>query len=369
MSKEHLQHKKSEAVPVRDASTQEQISIQSMPDHRQHVMRLQRILGNQRTIQHLQRRHIQRESEGSEDTHHHDNREDETPAADEGTEQYNSAVATPLKTLEDLLTLVKRVEAAYPGDDWKGITTRIRKSYYDGFLWDSMIKERDSYSGLAWPPLSVEDYKAFTEAKDEPELMINGESVDIGHLFTGLDAMNFQKTGTIMSTAGVHGPSGATWGGDVGSALALWTIKGQKDRTKREDFYENQLATKDDMLGDIDGVASKLMPPGGEAEMGGNRLSDRLRWYYQGGNGKKGGASMRFTNFCNASGFLWTGRGSSIALGSTAVLTIRQQIDHFAKAFGVQHWRIPTDYEGEDLDWFTDRFVKWVEKGLAAENP
>jgi len=119
--------------------------------------------------------------------------------------QYDGASATPLRTLADLLVLVRRVETSYPGDNWKGITTRIRKSYYDGTLWNSMIGDRSGYPGLTWPPLSVEDFKAFSEGKKHPELIINGQSVDIGHVLTALDAANFPTTGSLMWTAGVEG--------------------------------------------------------------------------------------------------------------------------------------------------------------------
>jgi len=292
-------------------------------------------------------------------------RDTPAPAADQ--QQVENASPTPLRTIDDLITLVQHVESAYPGDNWQGITTRIRKAYYDGFLWDSMIKDREAHKGLTTPPLTAPDYKAFATAKDHPEITVNGASIDIGHVFTGLDAMNFPKTGTIMGAAGVEGPPGATWGGDVGSALAEWDLSSPKDRARRLDFYK-KFASSDDMLGDVDGIALSAPPAAGASS---GTLSERLRTYYKGTAGAAAGVSQRFTKFAQASGFTWTGRGGGIQLDSAAKDHIRRQID----TFGVQ-WRRKRGgqtganwFHDEDLDWFRDQFVTWVQQGLAAENP
>jgi hypothetical protein len=335
----------------------------------QHILQTQQSHGNQHTLQHLGM--VQRIEDTYRDPELIEIRERIEEEARQRREQYNNATATPLRTLDDLLNLIRRAEAAYPGDDWRGITTRIRKSYYDGFLWDSMIADRSSYPGLSWPPMALEDYKAFTEAKRNPELQINGQSVDIGHVFTGLDAMNFQNTGTVMWAAGVQGPPGATWAGDVGSALAMWDLEvGTGDRNRRQEYYD-RYASSDDMLGDVDGIAASLMPAGGEAAMGGNKLSDRLSWYYRGFNGSGGGASMRFTNFCRAAGFTWTGRGSGITFNSGSRTTIRTQVNNFGQAFRLRNGGYPGAnwFRDQDIDWFTDQFIAWVVQGLARENP
>lgn len=328
-----------------------------------HMVRLQRAIGNRATIGLTQ---IQRDPDRMIDAANEKILEEMREKERARQELYKKAAAAPLRTLDDLLILVKRVEAAYPGEDWKGITTRIRKSYYDGFLWDSMIKDREDYPGLAWPPLAVEDYKAFTEAKKSPELAINGQSVDIGHVFTGLDAMNFTNTGTVMWSEGIQGPPGATWAGDVGSALAVWDVETDGDAAKRENYY-NTYASSDDMLGDVDGIAIKLMPKGGEKDMGGNNLSDRLRWYYS----SVGGATMRYTNFCAAAGFTWTGRGSGIAMDTASRAVIRSQIIKFGKAFRLKSGGVPGAnwFYDADVDWFVDKFINWVAAGLAKENP
>lgn len=275
----------------------------------------------------------------------------------------------PLSTMDDLIALVQRIETAYPGDNWQGITTRIRKAYYSGFLWNSMIKDREDYGGLSTPPLNPADYQAISTASAHPTIAVNGATIDIGHVFTGLDATNFPHAGVVMGAAGVEGPPGATWGGDVGSALAEWDLKGGRDRSQRATYYL-RFASDDDMLGDVDGIA--LSQPGTAAPGAApGPLSARLRAYYLGPAGGTPGAQQRFTKFAQGAGFHWTGRGAGIQLDAAARAHIRTQIDNFGVAWRRQHggqtganW-----FHDEDLDWFRDRFVTWVQQGLAAENP
>lgn len=280
--------------------------------------------------------------------------------------------ATPLNNIDDLIALVERVEKAYPGDDWRGITTRIRKSYYDGPLWNQMISDRASYPGLAAPPLRPEDHQAFATAKNKPEINVNGQSIDIGHIFTGLDAKHFPKTsGSIGTYTSIQAPAGASWSGDVGSALAMWDLSGEK-RDQREKFY-NQYASEDDMLGDADGLAlSDLEIQGPEGIGGSDTLSNRLRSYYKGTGGAGKGASKRFTKFAHAATFKHTGKGGGIKLTDGTRQFIRAQVDDFAVQFRRKEGtKLPGRnwFWNEDIDWYVDHFVKWVEKGLAAENP
>jgi hypothetical protein len=338
------------------------------PENAHPVLRMQQAVGNQGTMRRLAQSgtNVQRVPDGLPDLATQQARQEERAKQQQRKEEYDQAAATPLNTFDDLITLVQRVEAAYPGENWQGVVTRIRKSYYDGFLWDSMIADRSSYGGLAWPPLAVGDFKAFATAKNHPELKVNGESIDIGHVFTGLDAMNFPKTGLIMGAAGVEGPPGATWGGDVGSALAEWDLSSERKDDEREKYYQ-KLASNDDMLGDVDGIAITQKP----ADIPADKLSERLRWYYQGLNGGKSGASQRFTKFCQASGFNWTGKGAGIQLDAAARKHVRDQINEFAIAWREKGGGVPgfNWFHDKDLDWFTNRFVSWVQNGLAAENP
>jgi hypothetical protein len=146
----------------------------------------------------------------------------------------------------------------------------------------------------------------------------------------------------------------------------MWDLDGGRDPKKREEFYQ-RFASDDDMLGDVDGLAIKLNPEGGDATMGGSKLSDRIRWYYS----SSGGATMRFTNFCAAAGFKWTGKGSAIKLDSASLAKIRDQIVSFGKAYRLNNggWFNENWFYDADVDWFVERFTSWVTAGLARENP
>jgi hypothetical protein len=292
-----------------------------------------------------------------------------TDGMDDAAKQaYDAATPTPLAKIDDLITLIERVEAAYPSETWQGISTRLRKSYYDDNLWNQLIEKRAGYPGVMSPPLSMSDFKALGTAKNHPELLANGESVDIGHVFTGIDASNNPDVGNKFWLSGIDGPPGATWSGDVGSALAEWDVAAGSNRGRRQEFYE-RFASSDDMLGDVDGIAIAKQPVAPGAA---DKLSTRLRDYYL--PNPNASAKKRFTTFTQASGFAWSGSGAGIKLAADARKRIRSQVDNFGVAFrrkkeGIfggagQNW-----FHAEDLDWFVDRFVQWVEKGLAAENP
>lgn len=283
---------------------------------------------------------------------------------------YDAAPISPLANVNDLISLIERVEAAYPSEGWQGITTRLRKSYYDDALWNMLIKDRATYDKVSSPPLSMSDFKALATAKNHPEILApNGDSIDIGHVFTGIDSSNFPNTGWKMDVAGIDGPAAATWSGDVGSALAEWDMNDGSERAKRKSYYD-RFASKDDMLGDVDAIALAAEPPAPGA--GGDKLSARLRAFYIPPAG--GGVNKRFTKFAQASGFKYVGKGGGIKLDGAARSKIRAQVDTFAVQYrrqkkGIiggagQNW-----FHNEDIDFFVNLFTSWVEAGLAVENP
>ena len=185
-----------------------------------------------------------------------------------------------------------------------------------------------------------------------------------------LTSMNFPKTGVIMGAAGVEGPPGATWAGDVGSALAEWDLSDAQDRTKRDDYYK-KFASNDDMLGDVDGIAINAIGPAAASSGATDKVSSRLQSYYKGSAVGTKGSSQRFTKFAQGAGFKYNGTGAAIRLDAATKKRVRSQIDNFGVAWRRNHSGNPGAnwFHDEDLDWFTDHFVDWVEKGLAAENP
>jgi hypothetical protein len=202
-----------------------------------------------------------------------------------------------------------------------------------------------------------------------------GESVDIGHILTGVDSFNFPGVAGIFATQGTEGPAAATWSGDVGSALVNWAsntpVSDTSAATKLR-FYDSY-ASRSDMLGDVDALAVAHGPnlnlPAGAP------LSQRLEAFYQ--TQAATGQNQRFHNFCRASQFTLANHRLDAAAG----LRIRDQIVRFSRGYnvtgsaldgiimanggGIENTtmgRIETQ-----VGWFADHFIEWLNAGLAAE--
>lgn len=282
--------------------------------------------------------------------------------------------ATSLSTVQDFIALVERFESAYPAcaADWKLCTTMLRKlTIYNNDNWDRMIADRSDTARPTTPPMLAADFAALAGLTGVI-LSSPGGALDVTHVLTGADSMNFpdvawtMQAGSIaMSGNRLEGPASSTWSGDVGSALARFGVKTDGDKP-RTDYYNNY-ASLDDMIGDIDGIAV-----GNVSVPAGARFSQRLRAYYTTrGSAGADTAQKRYTAFCTAAGFGLTGAGSGRRLDAAAKGRIRTQINAFAWLYcvslGKSYAARPRPYSNSDLDWFTNHFVQWVERGLAAE--
>lgn len=311
--------------------------------------------------------------------------------------------ANPLATMQDFIALVERVEAAYGGIPWQDVTTRLRKEYYpgpggaysglrDAFQWGDLIDEQDEMPALETPPVDIRDIAALRQSQ---VVTVGSDEVDIGHVLTGVDSMNFPTVAGIFAAHDMEGPAAATWSGDVGSALVKYLRKEsdtlehiQDDEQRREEYYQNWASQKD-MFGDYDGIAIANHNSLPESAT----LSERLRAYYI--DSANSGVDRRFHNFCDASQLSY--EGSTLTAESRE--RIQAQIANFADAFDIvdqirddvayslmdqgyyespfaplfgpppsQHFREEHETQlAEALEWFTNRFIREVEEGLASE--
>jgi hypothetical protein len=297
--------------------------------------------------------------------------------------------ASPLATMDDFIALVERIEAAYPTLAWQDVVSKIRAEQYPGrggayggvmraFTWDDLIDEQDEVAPLQKSIVNPADIAAL---RANQNVSFEGKTIDIGHVLTGVDAMNFPQTAGIFKNHKMSGPAAATWSGDVGSALTNWAtnhpLKDLSDKGK-EKFY-NSYSSMDDLLGDLDGINM-----GGMASLPKSaKLSQRLRAYYK--TSKATGSAKRWTNFCSVSGF----EVQNGALTSAARTYIRTQILNFAHGFNIKgalaDGAILSNggyggYVSEEtikmtsraridthVDWFANRFIQQVQAGLAAE--
>lgn len=296
----------------------------------------------------------------------------------------NTAPA-PLATMRDFIALVRRIEAAYAGRPWQDVVSRIRKEYYPGpgggpyagiiasFTWDDLIDEQQGLPGLEVPPVAMADVAAVRH--HQVVTTDGGESIDIGHILTGVDSFNFPGVAGVFANQGMEGPAAATWSGDVGSALVNWAndvpFSDTSDATKVR--YYDRFASGSDMLGDVDALAvahgPNLSLPATAP------LSQRLEAFYQ--TAPASGQAQRFHDFCRASHFNLVGN----QLDPGARTRIRDQIVRFARGFNVKGSAISGIIMGggggieytsmgrieTEVGWFADHFIAWVNAGLASE--
>lgn len=315
-----------------------------------------------------------------------------TVEAEGDYEDISNVTPSPLSTMNDFIDLVERVEAAYAGYAWQDVASKIRKERYPGpggryggikasFTWDDLIDEQQDLSPLQTSHIPIEDIAAL---RTTGSVTHNGQTIDIGHVMTGLDSMNFPETNGIFERHNMSGPAAATWSGDVGSSLVNWATDAplnDASAARKERFYTSYTSVAD-LLGDIDGINIGGMPNIGASDS----LSLRLKKYYRVNVSTQ--ANKRYTNFCQVSGF----QQVNGALSSSARAYIREQVLNFARGYNIKGSVLDgfimggggmggyggfggaNNYEmtsrariTDNVDWFTNRFIQDIESGLSSE--
>jgi hypothetical protein len=246
-------------------------------------------------------------------------------------------------TLADFLDIIRAVEAKFPADatNTSLMITRLRKLFYGTPGWEShlipgaasiapvyTVTERETgRRDLEWDlwPYSLE-YVDKVQENDVPTsegatlgrlrhpsdiqevLMPNGDFVDVGHVFAGLDAINHPTS--VAGPAGSYRVSSnvdaVTWVGDLGSILAEVVFdslhQGRALTDSEVQHHVDVMAPVQDMLGNVDAYAiGKAYAVGATS---GRRVSEILEEYYNSGAGTVGttARSRRFTTFASEIG-------------------------------------------------------------------
>jgi hypothetical protein len=247
-------------------------------------------------------------------------------------------------SLADFVDIIRAVEGTFPAHEQtntKLMITRLRKLFYGTKGWDdelipgakgiapvytltevedgrrdwggspSSLEMVDKHYELAVPSSASATLRKLVKPGEVQEvLMPNGDFVDVGHVFAGLDAMNFPT--------GVSAPFGSykissnvdavTWIGDLGSILAEWVFqrmdKGRVLTSAEAQAQVDLMAPVQDMLGNVDAYAIGDAYSIGSAA--GKKVSDILLEYYgAGGVATAAGLaarSKRFTTFASKIG-------------------------------------------------------------------
>ncbi|MEQ8972638.1 MAG: DUF4157 domain-containing protein [Coleofasciculus sp. C1-SOL-03] len=253
-------------------------------------------------------------------------------------------------SIRDFIALVEVEERKYPPEEQtntKLMITRLRKIFYDREGWDNYLiegardieapyttehQEKERFT-LEIPFLfndfdvvrqehNVKDSQGNTPdiASNQEISLEDGSYIDLGHVFAGLDALNYPQSVQApgLSSIGIDDNVDAvTWVGDLGSVLAeiqfQWIRNDKQISSKERQAIINEYASPQDMLGNIDAYVIDQQFDIDETS-GGRKVSEILREYYLNGSTDQGTPSRdrRYSIFAQAVGLNnWDGTNFS----------------------------------------------------------
>ena len=266
------------------------------------------------------------------------------------------------------------------------ILRTLRELYYGGDKFDNAACGERESGTIASLDRTAPDLMAALRASKVTS------GVDMGHIFTGLEAMLCPRTSTspvwYAPSVSMANEDFLTWGGDIGSAAA-GRLRGYNDSGiifksdppwSRYFLTTDTLASQEDLLGDIDAFTFRANQRGVAcASTKGSRMpspstpiSQLFLEFYSAPPGMATGmtAADRFTCFASAVGGIVA--GTSITNKPSLVTSFWPQVLSFAHLFylGMRKTHILT-FDAGDLAKLmeysrdiTGRFFNWVESRL-----
>ena len=253
--------------------------------------------------------------------------------------------------VDRFVAYLEEAERAFPQDSPADLLSRIRNTYYSGFLVSQLLPDSRAHGSRTLhgnPRLGRAAHRHLTARADEngvgdnpsPYVLLpSGEQVDIGHLFLGLEALLHPRTTVPFSAYGVPNIDATGWVADVGMA-SVWTTKhaeGAPDpRVSRRlpaadpDAYFLMSAPDADLLGDIDVFAVRAQ----WALAAGQPLSAALRGYYLGHPGRPPGIRWRWRAFASVNRLAYRRAGGRIAWDPAWWPGWVRRIDRFNDVYG-----------------------------------
>jgi hypothetical protein len=286
---------------------------------------------------------------------------------------------------------LEEAERAFPEDSPADLLSRVRNTYYSGFLVSQLLPDSRAHGARTLhgnPRLGRAAHRHLTARADEngvgdnpsPYVLLHsGEQVDIGHLFLGLEALLHPRTTVPFSAYGVPNIDATGWVADVGMA-SVWTTRhaeGAPDpRASRRlpaadrDAYFLMSAPAADLLGDVDVFAMRAQ----WALSAGQPLSTALRAYYLGRPGRPPGMRWRWRAFASVNRLTYSrGRGRVAwdpAWWPGWVRRIDRFNDVYGAGFGGSLWGTltrPAFRAWPETPYMLDQFLAWAQPLLAAE--
>jgi hypothetical protein len=293
--------------------------------------------------------------------------------------------------VDRFVAYLEEAERAFPGDSPADLLSRVRNTYYSGFLVSQLLPDARAHGGRTLrgnPRLGRTALRHLTARADEngvgdnpaPYVLLpSGEQVDIGHLFLGLEALLHPRTTVPFSAYGVPNIDATGWVADVGMA-SVWTTRhaeGFPDpRVSRRlpapdrDAYYYMSAPDADLLGDIDVFAVRAQ----WALAAGQPLSAALRAYYLGRPGRPPGIRWRWRAFASVNRLAYGRDGARIGWDPGWWPGWVRRIDRFNDVYGAGFsgslWGTltrPTTHAWPETPYMLTLFLAWAQPLLEAE--
>jgi hypothetical protein len=293
--------------------------------------------------------------------------------------------------VDRFVAYLEEAERAFPEDSPADLLSRVRNTYYSGFLVSQVLPDSRAHGSRTLhgnPRLGRTAHRHLTARANEngvgdnpsPYVLLpSGEEVDIGHLFLGLEALLHPRTTVPFSAYGVPNIDATGWVADVGMA-SVWTTKhaeGAPDpRVSRplpvadRDAYYLMSAPPADLLGDIDVFA--VWAQWGLAA--GQPLSAALRAYYLGRLGRPPGIRWRWRAFASVNRLVYRRAGARITWDSVWWPGWVRRIDRFNDVYGAgvggSLWGTltrPTSRVWPETPYMLGLFLAWAQPLFEAE--
>ncbi len=299
-----------------------------------------------------------------------------------GAENQNQNLEDQIQAGESLiasnyLLAVQQLEqlAAAEGYSHSETLSAIRKLYYNSGNWDKAISgAANTGFPSSW---GNDENKALRDAVAGSQVVsINGVSVDVGHLLTGLDSTNHNGPFSLRK-AGIpifsfrDNKEFTTFVGDIGSAVEAYIDERMEiEYLNLIDYDEeglnrhyNNLAGDVDMAGNADSYAMDFDPS--------ISFSENLIRYT---SGETRSDHKRYTKFAEAIGLGQYEDGSFSNYSDEWKESLAMEISTFAQAFqmrngaweGIIHWA-GTYHFNKVSRWMTDIFINKLKERVQAE--
>jgi hypothetical protein len=293
--------------------------------------------------------------------------------------------------VDRFVAYLEEAERAFPGDSPADMLSRVRNTYYSGFLVSQLLPDSRAHGGRTLhgnPRLGRAAHRHLTARADENGvgdnpapyvLLASGDRIDIGHLFLGLEALLHPRTTVPFSAYGVPNIDATGWVADVGMA-SVWTTKhveGAPDPRMSHplpapdrDAYYLMSAPAADLLGDIDVFAMRAQ----WALAAGQPLSSAMRAYYLGRPGRPPGIRWRWRAFASFNRLAYSRAGGRIAWDPAWWHVWVRRIDRFNDVYGAgvggSLWGTltrPSCRAWPETPYMLALFLAWAQPLLEAE--